>query len=109
MGRIERMKRLIIKGANKRILNEDVYDRFKGMTDKEVGKELVTCYENVHDNDDDYEEINSDIENIGELEQEDDSEGNYYHDKIFSDLGKKWRNTDIGKTYCNPLGGMEID
>jgi len=109
MGRIEKMKRLIIEEANKRILNEDVYDPFKGMTDKEVGKELVSCYEDVHDDDNEYEEINSDIENIRSLELEDASEGNYYHDKIFSDLGKKWRNTDIGKTYCDPSGGMEIN
>ncbi len=109
MSRLAKLKRQVIAEANKRILNEDVYDPFKGMSDKEVGKELMSCYEDVHDDDAEYEEINSDIEEIRSLELEDASEGNYYHDKIFSDLGKKWRNTDIGKTYCDPSGGMDID
>ena len=106
------------------LLTEEIHDPFKGMTDLDVGKELMGCYSEYYswgdDKNDEYEEINSDIEvisnyetdlsNTHTLDPDNSEEGvqNKTKEEISADLemeisqlGKKWRNTDIGKTYCN--------
>ena len=108
------------------LLTEEIHDPFKGMSNLEVGKELMGCWTNDIEGEK-YNDINSDIEDINDYERDlsnthtldpDNSEEgvqNKTKEEISADLemeisqlGKKWRNTDIGKTYCNPLDGFEL-
>ncbi len=109
------------------LLTEEIHNPFPDtMSDLKVGQKLMGCWTNDIEGEK-YNDINSDIEDINNYERnlsnthtfdpDNSEEGVHEKDKEkisadlemeISQLGKKWRNTDIGKTYCNPLDGFEL-